>query len=163
MPIRIRVGGPDDVDAAANIYARASTARLGRPVPQFRVDEVTDSLRKPEAWLFIADDDGVPVAIAHAKPSRTSHGTGPLVPGLCYLYLIFVVPERWGEGIGAQLLDAVMSDAKERGYSRIHLWTQDDNERSHALYRSREFARTGRTNPGLTDPDMTVSEWARSL
>ena len=164
MRIRIRPGGPDDVDTAVDIYFRSGTARRnGRPVPDFRVEEITDSLRLPEAWLFIAEDEGVPVAIAHAKPSRTSHGTGPLVPGLCYLYLLFVVPERWGEGIGGQLLDFVLEDSKERGYTRIHLWTQDDNERSRALYRSRAFARTGRSGPGLTDPDMIVSEWARSL
>ena len=58
------------------------------------------------------------------------------------------VPERWGEGIGGAILDAVLAGAKRGGYSRIHLWTHDDNERSHRRYRSRGFSPTGRTADG---------------
>lgn len=38
----------------------------------------------------------------------------------------------------------------------VHLWTHEDNERSHRLYRSRGFAPTGRTVDG-------EGEWARTL
>jgi RimJ/RimL family protein N-acetyltransferase len=40
--------------------------------------------------------------------------------------------------------------------SRIHLWTHEDNERSHRLYRSRGFSPTGRTAAG-------EDEWAREI
>jgi len=46
--------------------------------------------------------------------------------------------------------------ATRRHYSRIHLWTHDDNERSHRLYRSRGFSPTGKTADG-------EGEWAREL
>ena len=105
-----------------------------------------------------------------AEPSRISreegrlsmHG-GPLTPGLCHLYLLFVVPERWGEGIGRQLLDVIVWDAIEQGYSRMHLFVHDDNQRAFTLYRHGGFAPTGFRFPGISDPHIFVNEWARSL
>jgi len=94
-------------------------------------------------------------------PSRRDYGAGPLVAGLCYLDLIFVIPERWGEGIGSSVLDVVLSDARARGFSRIHLWTHDDNEPAQRLYRSREFTPTGQSRP--SEAGSQASEWARDL
>ena len=92
--------------------------------------------------------------MASAEALRAEGGADPVIPGGWFLSYLFVVPERWGEGIGGALLDAVLAEAKRRGYSRMHLWTHDDNERSHRLYRSRGFSPTGRTAGG-------ESEWAR--
>jgi len=94
--------------------------------------------------------------MASVAPLRDEGGTGPAIPGGCFLAYLYVVPERWGEGIGGALLDAVLAEAKRRYYSRIHLWTHQDNERSHRLYRSRGFLPTGRTAHG-------EGEWAREI
>ena len=94
--------------------------------------------------------------MASAEPLRGEDGAGPVVPGGCFLNLLFVVPEQWGQGIGGVLLDAVLKEARRRDYSRIHLWTDEDNERSHRLYRSRSFSPTGRTADG-------AGEWTREI
>lgn len=94
--------------------------------------------------------------MASAQPLWGEHGPGTVTPGGLFLAYLFVVPERWGEGIGAALLDAVLAEAKRRQYSRIHLWTHEDNERSHRLYRGRGFAPTGRTA-------NDQGEWAREI
>jgi GNAT superfamily N-acetyltransferase len=94
--------------------------------------------------------------MASAEPLRNEDGAGPAIPGGCFLNSLFVVPERWGEGIGGTILDAVLAEARRRHYSRIHLWTHEDNARSHRLYRSRGFSPTGRTTGG-------EGEWAREL
>jgi GNAT superfamily N-acetyltransferase len=91
--------------------------------------------------------------MSSAKALRGEDGAGPVIPGGCFLGYLFVVPERWGEGIGGALLDAVLAEARRRQYSRIHLWTHDDNVRSHRLYRSRGFSPTGRSAAG-------EGEWA---
>jgi GNAT superfamily N-acetyltransferase len=165
MAFTVSLGGPGDIATAVDIYRRASTARLGRNVPEFRLVDVAESLRKPNSWFFLVRDNEHAIAMAHAMPSRLpdGHGPGELVPGLCYLYLIFVVADRWGEGIGAQLLEHVMADARDRGFSRIHLWTHENNERAHQLYEHRGYARTGRAHAGQTDSQVIVSEWARHL
>jgi GNAT superfamily N-acetyltransferase len=94
--------------------------------------------------------------MASAEPLRGGDGSRPVIPGGCFLGYLFVVPERWGEGIGGLILDAVLAEAKRRRYSRIHLWTHEDNERSHRLYRSRGFSPTGRSAGGQ-------GEWAREI
>jgi GNAT superfamily N-acetyltransferase len=104
----------------------------------------------------VAEDGLELVGMASAEPMRADDGAGAVVPGGCFLSYLYVVPERWGEGIGGLILDAVLADAQERNYRRIRLWTHEDNERSHLLYGSRGFRRTGRISGG-------EGEWARDL
>jgi GNAT superfamily N-acetyltransferase len=86
--------------------------------------------------------------MASAEPLRGGDGSGPAIPGGCFLSYLFVIPERWGEGIGGVILDAALAEARRRDCSRIRLWTHEDNERSHRLYRSRGFSPTGRIAGG---------------
>ena len=68
------------------------------------------------------------------------------IAGTWFLSLIYVIPERWGEGIGGRLLDAVIEEAKRRGGHHMYLWTHEhQNERAQRLYHSRSFAPTQRT------------------
>jgi GNAT superfamily N-acetyltransferase len=70
-----------------------------------------------------------------------------------------VLLDRWGEGIGGRLLDAVIDEAKRRGCCRISLWTHErQNERAHRLYQSRRFAPTGRTMHN--DEGEPIGEWS---
>jgi GNAT superfamily N-acetyltransferase len=156
--MRIRLGGAADVDAAMLVYERSNLARRRSVWPDrvARVEQVRRHLRDPASWFLLAYDDWAFVGMASAEPLRGEDGTGPAISGGCFINLMFVVPERWGEGIGGAILDAVLAEAKRRQYSRIHLWTDDDNERSHRLYRSRGFSPTGRTADG-------EGEWAREL
>ena len=161
MTVIARAGGPEDVEAAVSVYVRAGMARRGgAPAPDWRIDEVRGTLKSAHTWFFVVHEDSEAVGMAAAMQSLEEEGAGPPVPGLCYLDLIFVVPERWGSGIGALLLDTVIADARGRGFSRIHLLTHDDNERAHGLYASRGFERTGWARPSRM-PGADVSEWAR--
>ena len=146
MAILIRLGDAADVDAAVSVYERSNLARRQGVWPNRAagVARVTAHLRDPASWFFVAKEGPAFVGMASAEPLR-GDGAGPVLPGGCFLNFLFLVPERWGEGIGGLLLDAVLAEAKRRHYSRIHLWTHEDNERSHRLYRSRGFSPTGRT------------------
>jgi len=109
-----------------------------------RLAQVEAHLRTPETRLWVAIAGETMVGMASAQPLRADDGAGPVIPGGWFLNLLFVLPERWGEGIGGKLLDAVLAEARKRECSRIQLWTEEDNERSHRLYRGRGFAPTGR-------------------
>jgi GNAT superfamily N-acetyltransferase len=156
--ILIRLGDEGDVDAAVSVYERSNLARRRGVWPEraARVESVRTRLRDPGSWFLLASDGPVVVGMASAEALRGDDGAGPAMPGGCFLNLLFVVPERWGEGIGGAILDAVLAEARRRQCSRIHLWTHDDNERSHRLYRRRGFSPTGRTVDG-------EGEWAREL
>jgi GNAT superfamily N-acetyltransferase len=164
VTVVVRSGGPEDVDAAIDVYIRGGTARRGgERMPVERIEQVRALLKAPTTWYFVGFDGRSAVGMAAALPSREDEGAGPLVPGLCYLDLLFVVPERWGDGIGALLLDTIIADAQGRGFNRIHLLTHDDNKRAQRLYGSRGFERTGWGRPASYPAAGAVSEWARLL
>jgi GNAT superfamily N-acetyltransferase len=158
MAILIRLGEAADVDAAVSVFERSNLARRQGVWPDraARVERAKTHLRDPGSWFLLANDGPVVVGMASAEALRGDSGEGPVIPGGCFLNLLFVVPERWGEGIGGAILDAVLAEARRRQYSRIHLWTHEDNERSHRLYRRRGFSPTGRGAEG-------EGEWAREL
>jgi hypothetical protein len=54
-------------------------------------------LRDPDSWFFLANEGPVSVGMACVEPLRGEGGTGPVIPGGCFLNFLFVVPERWGE------------------------------------------------------------------
>jgi ribosomal protein S18 acetylase RimI-like enzyme len=128
-----------------------------------RISEVRATLSRPETRFFIAEYDTTTVGMAAAIPYREDLGAGSVVPGVSYLDLLFVLPERWGEGVGSLLLDTVIADARRRGFEQINLLTHDDNDRAQALYRSRGFERTGVSRLSSNPANGIVSEWSRAL
>ncbi len=95
-------------------------------IPPSRIEEVTATLRDPATWFVVAGDGPTLVGMASAMPARHDLGAGPVIPGACYLDLLFVVPERWGQGIGGVILDAVLDEARGRDYASIQLWTHEN-------------------------------------
>lgn len=141
----VRAGGPADYGAAVAVWQAANTARRGgEPGPsqhEFRVRGYADN---PDAFLVVADDAGEVVGMSLGMQARADDGAGPPVPGLCHISMVFVAPDRWGEGIGGQLVDAVLASARDRGYDQAQLWTHADNGRGQRLYDGRGFRRSGR-------------------
>ncbi len=157
MALVIRLGDAADVEAAVSVFERSNLARRhGRPPRRATGERLRAQLLHRASWFLVADEGSELVAMASAEPLRDEDGAGSVIPGGCFLHSLFVVPERWGEGIGTVLLDAVLAEVKRRGYSRIHLWTHEDNERSHRLYRSRGFSPTNRSRHGQ-------GEWAHEI
>jgi GNAT superfamily N-acetyltransferase len=163
IDVRLGIGG--DVDDAASVYERSNLARRQSNWPSRpgRVAQVTANLydaagHDTTSWFLIGRDGGEAVAMALIHPFRADDGSGDVIPGTWFLSLIYVLPERWGTGIGGMLLDAVIEGAKRRGCHRIFLWTHEhQNERAHRLYRSRGFALTGRTRHD--DEGQLIGEW----
>lgn len=160
--VHIRLGDSDDVDAAVSVYERSNLARRRGHWPSraSRVAEVTARLHDAASWFLIGRDGGEAVAMALVLPFRASDGTGYVIRGTAFLALIYVLPDRWGQGIGGTLLDAVIDEAARHGCHRIYLWTHErQNEQAHRLYRSREFVPTGRTaHDAAGEP---IGEWLR--
>ena len=79
------------------------------------------------AWLCVVDR--IP------SPGRWTRLAG-------VLQSLYVVPERRGRGTGAELIQAVLGEARRRGldYVAVH-----PTERSFPLYRRAGFGENGRT------------------
>ena len=66
-----------------------------------------------------------------------------------------VAKDRWGQRIGALLLDSLVAEAARQGCTEVFLEVRVDNDRAQRLYRSRGFAgigvRRGYYQPSGTD------------
>ena len=158
MAISVRRGTAEDIDAALALYERSNLARRNGDWPE-RVERLRrkrELLLARDSWFRLAFDGGEMVGLAIAEPYQSSDTTDPVVPGACFLNWISVAPERWGHGIGGAVLDDFLVDASSRGWERVHLFTNPDNEPSQRLYRSRGFEMTGKMAGHSR-------EWARTL
>ena len=86
----------------------------------------------------------------------------PLEPGSnadFEINAMWVAPELRGQGIGEALLDAALAAAGSAGARTVRLWVTNGNDGALALYTRRGFLPTGRTEPLLSDPQLTVAEY----
>jgi GNAT superfamily N-acetyltransferase len=60
-------------------------------------------------------------------------GSWTLQP-ICYLEDLFVDPEARGKGIGAALIEDLVTLGRERGWSRLYWHTRDSNGTARRLY-----------------------------
>ncbi len=143
--VDVRRAGVADIEPALAVWRSASTARRdGVPASVEREAQVWRAIQQPSAFLLVADDVGQVVGMGLAMQTRSDDGAGPPVPGDCFISLIYIAPDRWGEGLGGKVVDAVLAEARSQGYRRVQLWTQADNVRAQRLYESRGFNRSGR-------------------
>jgi [ribosomal protein S18]-alanine N-acetyltransferase len=80
-----------------------------------------------------------------AGTSQLAGYAGLLSPGggQADILTMAVARERWGQRIGAQLLDALVAEAARRGCTDVFLEVRVDNDRAQRLYRSRGFTQIG--------------------
>jgi ribosomal-protein-alanine N-acetyltransferase len=90
--------------------------------------------RTDTRWYLVAEDAGQVVGYAGLIA----------YPDEAHVATIGVAGARQGEGIGAQLLDALLAEADRRGSPVVLLEVRADNEVAQGLYRRRGFAEVGR-------------------
>jgi hypothetical protein len=109
MTILIRLGDAAGVDAAVSVYERSNLARHQGVWPNRSAgaERVRAHLREPDTWFILAYDGPALVGMASVTLLHGEGGTGPAIPGGCFLSYLYAVRERWGEGIGAGILKAI--------------------------------------------------------
>ena len=134
----IRQGEPEDFGPAFAVWRAAETARRGddRPIGPVTEERVRGYRRRQGAFLFVADLAGSIVGMSLATPATSRPRE------LCVVQMVFVLPERWGRGIGGRLLDATLAEARSRGYERALLSAHAADPRATSLYAGRGFARS---------------------
>ena len=141
----IRRGGAEDIEPVVAVWLAANTVRREGLTPRSeQAARARGHVSNPEAFLLIAEDAGDVVGMALGTQGLADDGSGPPVRGLCHVSMVFVAPDRWGGGIGGRLVDAILTEARSRGYDRAQLWTQTENARARRLYEGRGFGTSGR-------------------
>ncbi len=84
-------------------------------------------------YYLVAADDGVITGYA-----------GLLLAGAqADVLTLAVAVDRWGQGIGAALLEALLAEAARRGCTEVFLEVRTDNDRAQRLYRRHGFIQIG--------------------
>jgi ribosomal protein S18 acetylase RimI-like enzyme len=133
---------PDQFSAMAALFE----AQLREHAINNSVDAILATLRlvdqHPEYGCVItATVNGMVVGVAYASTILSlEHGgwSG-------WLEELYVLPEWRSQGIGARLLDAVVTIAHNRGWAALDLEVDDDHQRVISLYASRDFQPVPRT------------------
>ena len=84
-------------------------------------------------------------------------------PGIGKLRLLYVEPTARGLGIGAALVDACIARAREFGYRRLVLWTNDILISARKIYISRGFVLEGEEQHHSFGHDLVGQFWGLDL
>lgn len=91
--------------------------------------------QRPHTRYYVLAEDGPGEPIGYAGLAAAA-GTGDV-------QTIGVRPAHWGQGVGAALLDALLTEAAARGCAEVFLEVRADNERAKKLYRRFGFEEVG--------------------
>jgi len=89
---------------------------------------------EPGKYYLVAAEDGV--IAGYAGMLATGGGQADVLT-------VGVAQDRWGEGIGAALLENLLTEAARRGCTEVFLEVRTDNDRAQRLYRRYGFVGIG--------------------
>ena len=111
--------------------------------------------RDPDAEAaWIAEVDGAPAGCVFCVREDTSTAR---------LRLLLVEPWARGLGIGGRLVDEVLRFARQAGYSRITLWTNDVLADARRIYQRAGFTLDDESQHHSFGKDLTGQNWSRAL
>jgi ribosomal-protein-alanine N-acetyltransferase len=122
--------------------------------------ELEEELFAPDTWTAAMYRDELARTDTRwylvAEDGDTVIGYAGLIayPDEAHVATIGVAGTRQGEGIGARLLDALLTEADRRRVPVVLLEVRADNELAQGLYRRRGFAEIGRRR-GYYQPSGT--------
>lgn len=99
----------------------------------------------PEAWseaVFrseLAQGDSRTYVVAEEDGQPLGYGGLVAYPDDAWVQTVAVRRDRWGQGVGAAILEELLADAARRGRERVGLEVRADNSRAQQLYRRYGF------------------------
>ncbi|GAA1876184.1 GNAT family N-acetyltransferase [Myceligenerans crystallogenes] len=158
--MRLRTARMSDAATGARIHHEMWVSTYGDMLPASFWESHTLEKRET-AWRrhlalgwkpVLAEAGGEVVGFAHAEQARTQHGVVPARER--QLFMLYVLAEHHGTGVGQALLDAATPPGEP-----CQLWVAEDNPRARRFYERNGFVADGaRINdenfPGITELRM---------
>lgn len=176
-------GAPGDADLCRTLmreYAAFLNASVGGEhicVASFEqeLSGLPGAYSEPAGAILLAFAASEPAGCVALKPLHLDHPaehgtTDPSAAGLldpecaCEMKRLWVRPAHQGRGLGRSLAAAVVSAARERGYTAMYLDTMPHSMQSaYSLYRSMGFTSVERynRNPVLRQPESLAIAFLR--
>jgi diamine N-acetyltransferase len=149
--IFVETFGPTNDEANIREYVRTA----------FDVERVRDEIDDPRSITLLAETDASCAGYArlHAgEPPAEVRGDAPIE-----LVRLYVLARYHGGGIGADLMQASIDEARRAGYGTMYLGVWEHNPRAQAFYRKWGFSRVGEQSFQLGSERQTDWLMERSL
>ncbi len=115
-------------DGYNEFYGRHGDTALPERITQVTWQRFFDPAEP--VFALVADDQGQLVGLAHYLFHRSMTKIEPV----CYLSDLFTSPSLRGKGVGRSLIEAVCTQAKANGASRVYWQTHESNAAGRQLY-----------------------------
>jgi GNAT superfamily N-acetyltransferase len=160
---RIRPAVPADVDTLVAVHRAARDTYYRGVVPDRELDDPAEiaelreaserSIPAPDRTVLVAEADGEAIGFtALGPPFEPVTDADPGTVG--QLFGLYVLPARWGAGIGGRLHDRALAVWREAGIitGRLEVWER--NERASAFYARRGWRPDGHRRDGVGGADF---------
>ena len=153
MTVTCRPATAADLNAVAEVRIRTWQHAFRGIVPQAYLDGLSPAAEADRRRArfpgppgqHVAEVGGRVVGWAVVGPYRADHGDAP-APGCGEVNAIYVLPDRWGQGIGRALMAYALGDLRRQGLAPVLLWVLAANDRARRFYQRAGFRPDGATH-----------------
>jgi GNAT superfamily N-acetyltransferase len=110
-------------------YCRFYERELSEPITRHTWARLVDPAAPVHGIVAESEAEGV-IGMANYIIHENTWSLTPV----CYLEDLFVDPQRRAAGVGKQLIDWLVAEAKREGWSRVYWHTRETNYRARGLY-----------------------------
>ena len=103
---------------------------------------------------YLLKVEGKPHCIAWWDVSREKD-----MPGYAELICIHSLPEKWRNGYGSKMMNTVLYDIVNAGFSKVMLWVFEDNTRARKFYESHGFITNGKVKPNIEPIEICYEKY----
>lgn len=171
MTVEVRPATVADVPAVRAVAEAAWWAACGSFLDAGTVRQVLREWYDPDLLEAAADSEDIHFLVAVDPDAADGPGDGAGVVGFASaeltwadeaeLYTCYVHPDRWGEGVGAALVEAVQAWAREEGADYLVCSVFADNPVGPAFFGAVGFERVDRVGTeicGETHPEVVFEK-----
>jgi ribosomal protein S18 acetylase RimI-like enzyme len=137
----IRPAGTQDLPFLRDMLRHAYYARWGTDA-DVPLERYVAGWGRPGDYAFVAIDEFQPVGAAWYRLFGAQEPGYGFVDEETPELTIAIVPSRRGRGLGRDLLESLLAQARTDGFARISLSVEPDNAAIH-LYEQHGFAKVG--------------------
>jgi len=129
MNLDVRLGGPRDINGAAQVWARTTAKRDGkREIPPLQAAKrvLLDRLQKDRSTFVVAANEDRVLGFATAEPATSQR--------VAEVRYVGVDPEYWGCGVGRMVMARTADELASAGVHSAQLLVYADNVPARRLY-----------------------------
>ncbi|MCY4731645.1 GNAT family N-acetyltransferase [Natronomonas gomsonensis] len=142
MSVEIREATADDVAAIRDVARDSWYAAYGGVLDPSTVEGALGEYYAPDLIEAGVDHDDIAFFVAESEDGVVGFASAEQTwADEVELHTIYVHPDRWGEGVGAALLDRVQRWATEQGVDRIACSVLADNAIGIGFFEASGFRR----------------------